>query len=221
MSDAPTKETQASSAFGWGCLAVVFVLACLLAVSREAFAAALGILVIGGGLFAITLGRVEEAKRFKREWYLSGPSPLRQEVTLVAPHKCTVGFHFVGNQSLDYRYDVLDAHGDEVPMLRSHPVHPPGSPYWIHDDGGPGGFIYTPARPDGITLTLRYSLVATDAKSVRNTKLSISVERPGIKVRLPDQPTTLPEPVVRWGRLSDPPERLATVPAPAVARDNA
>ena len=116
MADTPAQAevptTTPSDPFGWGCLLLIFVLGLLLVIDPVAFGAGVAAVFIVGALWGISAQRAGDVQRLRREWILSWPSPLRQEVTITAARKCSVGSSFLGNQSMSYRYDVVGADGN-------------------------------------------------------------------------------------------------------------
>ena len=144
----------------------------------------------------------------KGHYLITGPSPVRQELTFTGTGRCRISFGFNGNQSMEYRFNVLDASGEDVPEGPWPVKDYPDRATWWRDDHGPAGNIFLRENPGGWSVTVRYALRATDAKAVRQADLKVEVHPPTAKVHIPEQPTTLPEPQIAWGGLDTPSGRL-------------
>ena len=68
--------------------------------------------------------------------------------------------------------------------------------------------MYLVENPYWWKVTIRYQLRAPDDTKVRGVQMHVEIDPRGADVAFPDAPTSLPEPVVTWGRLNDPPEAL-------------
>jgi hypothetical protein len=159
---------------------------------------------------------------YRREWVLRGASPLRQELRFSGTRQCTVSFWFTGNQPLEFRYDPIDAAGDNVRPLGALPPGalplapaPSGRPYWAQDEHGPAGHVFMPDKPEGWSFTLRYVLRTPDRKAIHGADLHIEVAPQNAGVNIPDEPKPLPEPAAAWGRLDTPSEHLTRPPGHA------
>ena len=195
-------------------LLAAFVLAFLFAIGPAVFVAGLAVAVVGVLLCLLSefAGPAPTAnRRRRRTWRIEGPSPVRQELVLTGTGRCTLRFWFREHQSMDYRYDLIDGEGNDVPETPCNPqgtgAHP-GRLCWRGDEGGPGGDVYLVDHPHWWKLTIRYQMRATHDKVVRGAELHVEVDPKETDVAFPEAPTPLPTPVVTWGRLNDPPDRL-------------
>ena len=153
----------------------------------------------------------------KGHYLITGPSPVRQELTLSGTGRCSIYFWFMGNQSMEYRFDVLDGNGDDIPERPWPNGGYPDRTCWCNDEHGPAGNVFVRENAAGWTVTIRYALRATDEKVVRKAELKVEVQPPTAKVQIPENPTPLPEPQMAWGRLDAPSEQLTR--PPSVPRD--
>jgi hypothetical protein len=194
-------------------LLVLFALLFLLSISPVLAGCGVALAVVGGIIAALPEGEKVRPKPKKKEhhWTISGVSPVRQEITFCGETQSSIGFWFMGNQSLAYQFDIFDDAGNEVRHLPRYPAGEPNDLCWVADDGGPGGTIWiTNKHPWKVTI--RYVLRALDERVVRSADLHVEVKPAAPEIKVPEKPTPLNPPLVQWGRMDTPPDQLKSLP---------